>query len=149
MTAVEPKPGVDVGRVDVRLTAENYDDVVRREAGEIGPERVRRLEISALVDSGATYFCLPKRFVAQLGLRFLRTKETNTANGLTPMGIYSPVRVTVEGRDCISEVMELPDDCPPLLGQVPLEVMDWWIDPVNQRLVGNPRHGGQWMAELY
>jgi hypothetical protein len=28
------------------------------------------------------------------------------------------------------------------------EMMDWWIDSTNQKLVGNPEHGGQWMAEV-
>jgi len=27
--------------------------------------------------------------------------------------------------------------------------MDFWVDPTNQRLVGNPEHGGQWMAEVF
>ena len=49
-----------------------------------------------------------------------------------------PVGWTVEGRDCLSEVVELPDGSPALLGQVPLEVMDFWIDMSNRRLAGNP-----------
>ncbi|MCH8962207.1 MAG: PQQ-dependent sugar dehydrogenase [Bacteroidetes bacterium] len=47
----------------------------------------------------------------------------------------------VEGRDCPAEVMELPDESPALLGQLPLEAMDFWIDTTNQRLVGNPDGG--------
>lgn len=48
-----------------------------------------------------------------------------------------------------TEVMELPEGRTPLLGQIPLELMDWWIDLANQKLVGNPEHGGQWMAEIF
>ena len=27
--------------------------------------------------------------------------------------------------------------------------LDWWIDITNHRLVGNPEHGGEWMAEVF
>ena len=43
----------------------------------------------------------------------------------------------------------LPDDCPVLIGQVPLELMDFVVDPNSQRLIGNPAHGGVEMLELY
>ena len=46
------------------------------------------------------------------------------------------------GRDCITEVCEVPDECPVLIGQTPLELLDFVVDPVGQRLIGNPDHGG-------
>jgi hypothetical protein len=33
------------------------------------------------------------------------------------------------------------------MGQVPLELMDWVVDPGRQRLIGNPEHGGEEMIE--
>lgn len=30
-----------------------------------------------------------------------------------------------------------------------LELMDFVVDPANQRLIGNPARGGQWTLELY
>jgi hypothetical protein len=47
------------------------------------------------------------------------------------------------------DVAEIPDDCPVLIGQIPLEGLDFVIDPVAQRLIGNPEHGGEHMADLY
>ena len=44
---------------------------------------------------------------------------------------------------------ELPDDCPVLIGQVPLELLDFVVDPAGQRLIGNPEHGGEHVLELY
>jgi hypothetical protein len=46
-------------------------------------------------------------------------------------------------------VAEVPDDCPVLIGQIPLEVLDFVVDPVGQRLIGNPAHGGEQMLEMY
>lgn len=57
--------------------------------------------------------------------------------------------MTIQGRDCPCDVVEVPDDCPVLVGQVPLELMDFVVDPVNQRLIGNPAHGGEQIVDLY
>ncbi|MFH0983626.1 MAG: retroviral-like aspartic protease family protein [Planctomycetota bacterium] len=138
-----------MGRVVVEAVVENYGDVERAERGEIGVDGVRRLRVNALVDSGATYLCLPKSMVEQLGLRFQRAKETRTAAGIMTLGVYGAAKVAIEGRECITEIMELPEGQTPLLGQVPLELMDWWIDLASHCLVGNPEHGGHWMAEAF
>ena len=57
--------------------------------------------------------------------------------------------LTVQGRECPMDVAEVPDDCPVLIGQVPLELLDFVVDPANQRLIGNPAHGGEQMLEMY
>lgn len=146
---VEPKRGTDVGRVVVTVAVENEHDLKLAQRGTISPDQVRREMVEALVDSGATYLCLPKSIVERLGLDFERTKEARTVTGPISLGIYGVARIHVQGRDCITEVMELPEGRTPLLGQIPLELMDWWIDLANQKLVGNPEHGGQWMAEIF
>lgn len=47
------------------------------------------------------------------------------------------------------DVAELPDSRPVLIGQLPLEGLDFVVDPLGQRLIGNPAHGGEHMIELY
>jgi clan AA aspartic protease len=147
-TIVEPKPGADIGRVFVPVTVENGDDVRLAASGRLSGDQVRRVSMEALVDTGATLLCLPTSIVQQLGLKFDRTRQARTAAGPRTMSIYSGARLEVQGRACNVEVMELPDDSEPLLGQIPLETLDWWVDVVNRRLVGNPEHGGQWMIDL-
>jgi len=63
--------------------------------------------------------------------------------------MYGTVRLTVEGRFWTGDVAEVPDDCPILIGQMPLEGLDFVVDPQGQRLIGNPAHGGEHMIELY
>ncbi len=147
-TIVEPKPGVDVGRVVVTVAVENVEDRKRADQGEIGDDQIRRISVEALVDSGATFFCLPESVIEQLGLDFDRTKETRTITGPLMMSIYGGAKIEVQGRACRVEVLALPESRQPLLGQIPLETLDWWVDLANRRLVGNPEHGGQWMAEV-
>lgn len=144
---VEPKRGADVGRVVVPVTIENYDDLLLERRGDLGATQVRRLAVDALVDSGATFMCLPLARVNELGLRFLRFKDVRSPAGPLRLGLYGPAHVAAQGRDCITEVMAIADERQALLGQIPLEMMDWWIDLTSQQLVGNPEHGGEWMAD--
>ncbi len=148
-SAVEPKPGVNVGRVVVNVVVRNGDDVARAQRGEVTPEQIRTLAIEALVDTGATFFCLPQSLVDQLGLSRFRERETRTISGRIMMRVYEPVEIEVQGRACSTEVMALPDERQCLLGQIPLESLDWWVDPQGRRLVGNPEHDGEWMAEAF
>jgi predicted aspartyl protease len=139
-----------VGKVIVSAKIENLFDIEEVFRGRITDEQVRRLEVDdAMVDTGATTLSLPKRLIAELGLRQLRTALARTSNGVATFGIYSPVRLTVQSRDCTVEVAELPDDCPPLIGVIPLEILDFVVDPKRQRLIGNPDHGGEQMFDMF
>ena len=139
-----------MGKTEVPVKIERLDDLFAAKSGQISPDQVRHLEIAdALVDTGAKFLSLPKRFVQQLGLRFVRTQRTMTTAGIVPRDIYEPVRLTVQGRDCVIEVAQIPNECPVLIGFFPLAVLDFVVDPSGQRLIGNPAHGGEYLAEEY
>jgi hypothetical protein len=36
-----------------------------------------------------------------------------------------------------------------LIGYIPLELLDFVVDSKNQRLIGNPDHGGEFMIDMY
>jgi clan AA aspartic protease len=149
INAVEPRRGASVGRVFVEVQVQNFIDLCRFAHGASPNDQVRRVTVQALVDTGATYLCLPQSAVEQLGLTFQRFKAVRTAVAAHKLGIYATAHVAIQDRDCNTEVMAIAEGRTPLLGQIPLEMMDWWVDPVAQKLVGNPEHGGQWMAEVY
>ncbi len=138
-----------MGRVVVPVVMENADDRLRADRGEISPDQIRRITVDALVDSGATFFCLPESQIEQLGLPFHRLRDTRTISGVMSLKVFGGAILEVQGRSCNVEVMALPEGRQALMGQLPLETLDWWIDTVNHRLVGNPEHGGQWMAEVF
>ncbi len=139
-----------IGKVIVPAKLESLEDLLEVRVGKKSAEQVRVVEVSdALVDAGATMLSMPKRFIDQLGLKPRRTRRARTAGGVCDFNIYDSVQLTVQGRDCVVEVSELPDDCPVLIGQIPLEILDWVVDPVGQRLIGNPAHNGEQMIELY
>jgi predicted aspartyl protease len=139
-----------MGRVVVEAHIQNAFDLERVAAGEMTADTVRTVDVDdALIDTGAMMLSLPRRLIAQLGLRKTRERQARTAAGLAMMQIYSPALVTVQGRDVVAEVAELPDECPVLIGQIPLEGLDFVVDPVGQRLIGNPEHGGQHMIDMF
>ena len=148
-TIVEPKPGIEMGRIVVRVAVENVNDRAQAERGEGLPAGIRRLEIEALVNTGATFFCMPESLCRQLGLEFDRAKESRTITGPITLNVYRGAKIEVQGRACNVEVLALPEGRQCLLGQLPLETLDWWVDTTNRCLVGNPEHGGQWMAEVF
>lgn len=139
-----------MGKVLVTAVVENLEDVMAVERGDLTTDRVRAVTIAdALVDTGATYLGLPRRYIDQLGLRRIRTRQARTAAGVREFGMYGTVRLVVQGREARVDVFELPDENPTLIGQVPLEILDFVVDPVGQRLIGNPAHGGEQMFEVY
>jgi clan AA aspartic protease len=138
-----------MGRVVTPVVVENVRDALDAHEGKLPPDKVRRVTIDkALVDTGAATLSLPSSIIRQLGLTKLNTKRVMTSRGPADTDAYSAVRLIVQGRDCTVDVVEVPDGVPVLLGQVPLELMDFVVDPVNQRLMGNPEHNGEWILEL-
>ena len=139
-----------MGKVVVTASIENAEDLALAARGIIPLEEVRRIEVhDALVDTGATMLCMPKRLIQQLGLRPFRTRRILSSAGLATVQMYGCVRLTIQGRECTTDVIELPDDCPVLIGQIPLEALDFVVDPNTQRLIGNPAHGGEHIIEIY
>jgi predicted aspartyl protease len=138
-----------MGRVAVPVVVESLEDLYRVQRGELAADRTRRAEVTeALVDTGATGLSLPRSMVVQLGLLPIRTRRAVTTAGVRDVPTYGAVKLTVQGRDCVCDVTEVDDACPVLIGQVPLELMDFVVDPGRRQLVGNPAHGGEHMIEL-
>jgi hypothetical protein len=139
---------VTAGKILVAAKLENLGDLVLARQGLLAPDRVRSVEVTdALIDTAVTGLLAPARLIAQLGLDLLRTRQAETIAGQMRLATYRAVRLTIQGRDCISDVSEIPDDHSVIVGQVPLELMDWVVDPKGQRLIGNPEHGGEEMID--
>jgi predicted aspartyl protease len=139
-----------MGKILVAATMENIYDLYDVERGSLSADQVRRLEIKdAMVDTGSTYLAMPHRLIQQLGLKHFAVRQARTTAGVVPKEMYGLVRLTVQDRTCHVEVSQVDDNCPVLIGQLPLEALDFVIDPKGQRLIGNPDHGGQHMFDLF
>ena len=139
-----------MGRVVVEALIENLEDLWAFRRGTLSAEEVRRIVVAdALVDTGATLLSLPARVIRELGLQAVATKRVTISAGVGEATLYDTVRLTVLGRSCGMDVIEVPDTVPVLIGQIPLEHLDFTIDMRGRSLVGNPAHGGEHVYELY
>jgi hypothetical protein len=118
--------------------------------GELSREAVHRVEIAEIiVDDGQAMLVLPSRYVKQLGDLFSSTRTWRTQKDQQPLQVVGVVRLTVLGRECHVDAIEVSDDTPAVLGNIPLTLLDFVIDWDEQQLIGNPAHGGEQMWELY
>lgn len=139
-----------MGKVIVTARVENLGDLFDADRGHLAPNAVRRVEVTdALVDTGATGLSMPRTLLETLGLTPLRTRRALTSAGPVDVRVFGTARLTLQGRDCPVDVTELPDGCPVLIGQIPLEAMDFVVDTPSGRVIGNPAHGGEHIIELY
>ncbi len=139
-----------MGRVLTEATIENLEDLWDAKRGRLAENQVRRLTIpDALADTGATLISLPTRLIKQLGLEKTATKQVTSSSGTTQTDMYEAVRLTIQGRQCTMDVLEVPDSVPVLIGQLPLEHLDFVVDMRGRKLIGNPAHGGEHVYEMY
>jgi clan AA aspartic protease len=137
-----------MGKVIVNIKLTNLKDSFLKSAGA-RKAKPREVEVEALVDTGATRLYLKPTVIKKLGLERTDTVRSRTSNGDVIRYKYEPVQLELMGRHENFDVIEVPEEVPNLLGQVPLEVLDFVVDSRGQKLVPNPAHGGEQMTEEY
>jgi len=138
-----------MGRTVAKLKITNAYDRQKAAEGLIPERAVRRIEVEAIVDTGATYVCLPRAEIEKLGLRFLREVRIRTANGPASRRLFDGAQVELNDREFPMAVMENDEETPPLLGFLLLEALDLVVDPKSQQVIGNPAHDGKWVADCF
>ncbi len=131
-----------MGRIQQTVRFENAIDKWSDSA------RVRQIEITMLVDSGAAMACLPADEIAKLSLPYRKTVRAVTADGIRERRIYAAANICIGDRDGTFDVMEIPDGVPPLLGYIPLEQIGYVIDLSQDKLIENPDHNGKLTLDL-
>jgi clan AA aspartic protease len=122
--------------IKARLTNAIDEALVRR--GALTADRVRRCEVDAFVDTGASRTVLPAEVVERLGLVIRDRQVVSYADGhQETVGVTEPVVVEIDGRDTVDEALVLGDQV--LIGQTVLEKLNLLVDCDGRRLVPNPR----------
>ena len=142
------KHNPNMGKVIVKLRLVNNGELFSYEL-KLSRRKPRQVEVEALVDTGATRLHLKPSVIKALGLRKLEEVQSQTTDGTRTRGVYDPVRLELMGRHGTFDVVDIDEQVPNLLGQVPLEVLDFVVDPKRQKLIANPEHGGIQMTEEY
>jgi len=137
-----------MGKVIVRLRLTNYLDLELKRL-KVRKDKPRAVETDALVDTGPTRLYLRTSVIKALGLKKQGEVQSKTTNGVRRRAVYSAARLDLMARNGAFEVVEVDDDVPNLLGQIPLEYLDLVVDPKGRKLIPNPEHGDKQMSEEY
>ncbi len=139
----------DMGKVITRIKVANWFDLEALAAG-MRKEKPRALETNALVDTGAVKFYLKSSIIRELGLRPVGEIQTRTmSNRSESRTVFSPVALEIQGRTGRFDVVEISDALPNIVGQIPLEDLDWVVDCKNQKLIPNPEHKNGELADEF
>lgn len=102
---------------------------------------VRRLPVTALVDTGSYMLCINEDIQEQMQFPVVEKRKGKLADGqVREFDVVSSVEVRFKNRRTICNAMVLPSDSEVLLGAIPLEDMDVLIHPLKQELIVNPDH---------
>jgi clan AA aspartic protease len=134
-----------MGETKAKLTLVNEYDRLSAKAGVIKESQIRRAEVEAVVDTGATPLVIPEALRVKLGLDIEKSGAVTLAGGKRDScTVAGPVSIYWNDRDTLSKPIVLSGETDEvLLGVYPLEEMDLMVDVVNQRLVG--AHGDEWV----
>ncbi|MEW6087521.1 MAG: clan AA aspartic protease [bacterium] len=100
--------------------------------------KLKSLEVSAMVDTGAMTLCIPEHLMVQLELEEIEKREVTTADGKSLVVPYvGPVQIKFANRTCFTGALVLGDSV--LMGAVPMEDMDLVVHPSRRKVTVNPK----------
>lgn len=130
-----------MGHVYADIELINGDDLVLAANYVIGEEEIKRIQISAMVDTGVIMLCINENIQEQLQLPIVETRKAQLATGqIVECPVVKNVEVRFKNRQTTCRAMVLPGDSEPLLGAIPLEDMDVLVHPQRQELIVHPDH---------
>src|SRR5437667_1989567 len=107
----------EMGRFSVEVDLTNNDDLVLHRAGALPADRIRRVRLSGVVDSGSARLVLPESVAMQLGLRPVGETTVRYANQSTAQRpMYGDVLLTYAGRSGLFQVVGEPARVSALIG---------------------------------
>ncbi len=115
------------------------DDLALHRRGFIAESEIKRMKVTALVDSGAYMLIINDRIKQQMDLPVLDKQTVRLADDSEMrVEVVGPIEIRFENRRASVDAMVMPGNAEPLLGVIPMEDMDVVIDPKQQRLIVNP-----------
>lgn len=130
-----------MGLIHAEIELINGDDLALARRHYLDQDEVKRMWVTALVDTGSYMLCINENIQEQLQLPIVEKRKGQLANGeIVEYDVVSSVELRFKNRRTICNAMVLPGDSEVLLGAIPLEDMDVLIHPQRQELIVNPDH---------
>jgi predicted aspartyl protease len=125
----------EVGRFKVEVEFANNDDLAAVRLGVLKPDKVRRVKILGVVDSGAAGLELPTTVAQQLGVPVTGKVKVIYANRQTSRrDKVEDVYLELLGRHGVFDAHLEPKRDTAVIGAIVLETLDLLIDSRNERL---------------
>ncbi|MBF8265906.1 MAG: hypothetical protein HW384_1770 [Dehalococcoidia bacterium] len=102
------------------------------------PSNGRFETVRALVDTGATYTCVPRSLLKRLNINPIDRQNFVLADGRIVEYEIAQVRIRINNRERFTICVFGDEGAQPLLGAVTLEEFGLSVDPVNKKLVPVP-----------
>ena len=136
-----------MGLVHTKITLKNAEDMMSVKMGLIPEQKIRKVTVNALVDSGAWTMVINESTRKKLGVGTDRVAPGVLADGTkSKYKLSGPLEITWKDRTYIGEALIVPNADENLLGAIPLEALDLTINPRTEQVVG--AHGDQVMHIL-
>ena len=136
-----------MGEVKIKIRLTNSMDEALARRNRLEPSKVRSMEVTALVDTGAICSVVPAEVAQKLDLQIAGRRTAEYADGRKDsVGVTEPVIFDVLGRKTNEEALVLGDEV--LIGQTVLEKLDFLVDCANQRLIPNPAHPDELITKV-
>jgi len=128
-----------MGKIMMKVKLTNQTDYSKAREGLTPPDRVRSVEVEALIDTGATMLVLPADVVERLGLAEEGRRKVRYADGrVAEVPWVGGVRLEILGREMTCDALVEAAGTVPLIGQIPLESLDLVVDPKTREARVNP-----------
>jgi clan AA aspartic protease len=130
-----------MGLVYAEIELISGDDLVLHRHGFITEDRIKRLKVNALEDSGAYMLVINEHIKEQLDLPVLEQQVVRLADETERrVDVVGPLEIRFENRRTTMNALVFPGSSEVLLGSIPMEDMDVLIEPRQQRLIVNPEN---------
>ncbi|WP_190643262.1 retroviral-like aspartic protease family protein [Oculatella sp. FACHB-28] len=116
------------------------DDLALFREGYIPENRVRRIIVRALVDSGASMLSITPAIRDYLDLPKVDEQQAELADGsVAQFDVVGPVELRFENRKTVEYAIVVPNSPDVLLGAHPMQDLDVLVDPKREVLIVNPK----------
>ena len=124
-----------MGHIYVKATFYNAVDYIQYLEGRLKLSEVKKAEVKALVDTGATFPALPEEIINELALPSLGEYEAETADWAGRVRLAANAIIKIEDRIAQSPIIIRPKGTTPIIGVVALEQMGYKVDPTTGKLI--------------
>ena len=128
-----------MGEIKVKVSLENDGDIFLWQRKQLQKKAIRKVELEALVDTGAVMILLPQDVVEMLGLQIIDKAIVTLANEeKIELDVVGTVSLMIMNRKMKTDCLVGPPQCEPLIGQIVLERLDLIVDPLKRTISPRP-----------